>query len=75
MPPLKELYAFIAEGPDGNEGIASIKVTEEAWLPLVAQTKEEIEAYRPIAAKLAETLKKPVLLSRFTAREDLDTIQ
>lgn len=75
MATLKELYAFIAEGPDGNEGIASIKVSEMVWLPLVAQTREEIEAYRPLAAKLAETLKKPVLLSHFTMREDLDTIQ
>lgn len=75
MARLKELYAFIAEGPDGNEGIASIKVTEEAWLPLVAQTKEEIESYRPLASKLSEQLGKPVLLSRFTVREDLDNIQ
>lgn len=75
MAKLTELFAYIAEGPDGIEGIASIQVTEELWTPLVSSSREELEAYRPIAAKLAETLKKPVALCHFTMREDLDIVK
>lgn len=74
MTKLTELYAFIAEGPDAKEGIAAVQVSEEVWFPLVGQTKEELELLRPLAVKLAESLKKPVTLSHFTMREDLDTI-
>lgn len=74
MTKLTELYAFIAEGPDEKEGVAAVQVSEGVWFPLVGQTREELDLLRPLAIQLAETLKKPVILSHFTLREDLDTI-
>jgi hypothetical protein len=75
MTTLTELFAFIAEGPNGKEGVASVQVAADVWFPLVAQTREELELLRPLAVRLSETIKKPVILSHFTMRKDLDTIQ
>lgn len=71
---VKELYALVATDPQGNEGVAVVQVEGGVPIPLVAETREVIEQYRPFAAKLAQTFGKPVIVSRFSVREDLESI-
>lgn len=74
MSKVTELFAYVAMSPEGKEGVAMIKISEEVWIPLVTESKEQAEAYRPVAQKIAEAFGKPVFLARFSVREDLETL-
>lgn len=71
---VKEIYAMVATDPQGNEGVAVIQVTPDVVIPLVAETRDVIEQYRPLAAKIAQTFGKPVWITRFSVRENLESI-
>ena len=68
MSTVKELYAYVATSPQGS-GIASIKVGDQIWLPLVAGQREEIEQLRAVAGQLANVLQAPVSLVKFSNPE------
>ena len=74
MSTIQDLFAYLATNPEGRQGIASIKVTDEVWLPLVTENREQIDQYRPIAQQLAALTGKPVTLVRFGNAEVVDTI-
>lgn len=74
MSTLQELYAWMATSPDGRNGIASLKVTDDVWLPLVTDRRDQADQYKPVAQHLASLTGKPVTLVRFGNPEVLDTI-
>lgn len=76
MAKLAELYAFTASDQEGNESIVGFAHPQDprVMVPLVAQSREGMEQFRPFAEKLAEAMKAPVSLVRFTVRENVETI-
>ena len=52
---VKEIFAYVATSPQGT-GIATVKVGDQIWLPLVAERREELEQLRPVAGQLANVL-------------------
>ena len=72
MPPVIEaVYAWVAEEPDGSEGIIAVKLKDQ-WHPLVGADPERIESFRDAAMSIHHTTLMPVRLLRFTTREILE---
>lgn len=73
---MAEVYAFTTADPSGNESIIGFAhpAAPDVMVPLVSKSMEEMEQYRPFAKKLAEALKVPVNLVKFTSREDVESI-
>lgn len=65
---IKEVFAYVATSPQGT-GIATVKVGDQIWLPLVAERREELEQLRPVAGQLANVLGVPVSLVKFSNPE------
>jgi len=74
---MTEYYVYAAFDGAGNESVVGIKppgADVPFMIPLTGRTREEMAQYRPLAEKLAEAMKMPVTLVKFTGREDVETI-
>jgi hypothetical protein len=74
---MTEYYVYAASDEQGNESVVGIKPPGDDvpfMIPLTGRTREEMVQYRPLAEKLAQAMKTPVSLVRFTRREDVETI-
>ena len=68
-----EMYAFLAVGDDGEEGVPSFYACG-MMLPLVAADAARVESLRAMARQVVAKSGRPVTLARFTVREDVETI-
>lgn len=71
---VNEIFAYVATSPQGT-GIATVKVGDQIWLPLVAERREELEQLRPVAGQLANVLQAPVSLVKFSAPEIMGEVK
>lgn len=67
------LFAFIAVDDDGSEGVMAF-MSPEGWMPMVGADEARINSLKPIAQQMSSWTKKQVVLTRFTAREDVELI-
>jgi hypothetical protein len=67
---IETIQAFVAVGPDGDEGIIGANVGH-GWTPFVAADPERLEQLRPMARKIAKETGIEVRLIRFSLRDDL----
>jgi len=71
-----EMWAFLAVGPkDGDEGIPAFLASDGVMMPLVCADKARIESLRPIAQEIATATKVPIVLARFSVRENVEEIK
>lgn len=72
--PLKidELYAFIAEEPDG-EGLAAHQLGA-MMMPLIGADAARVDSLRALAQHVADQTGRPLRLCRFSVREELEEI-
>lgn len=70
---IKEVWAYIAIGEDGEEGVCGFRSTQ-GWMPMVCADEARVKSFRPIAEKIARDSDKTITLARFTVRTDLETI-
>ncbi len=74
MPKITEIYAWVTIDKDENdEGIIGIK-TREGWIPAIGADKERIESLRPAAEATAKATGKTVVLTKFSVREEIESI-
>ncbi len=59
-----ELFAFVAEDEDGNEGVVSA-VYKDNTIPLVCPGLEVVKVFVPIAASIAKTNKINIKLYHY----------
>lgn len=76
MPKINELFAFIFadSGPD-DEGVPSYTLPNGMTFPLLGADPARIDSLRPMAQEMSRRLGKPVVLARFTQREDVELIE
>lgn len=67
------MYAFIAIGEDGDEGVCAM-YTPEGWVPMVGSDMTRVDQLRPIAAEIAKRTGKMVHLRRFAQMEIVNVI-
>jgi hypothetical protein len=75
MPKVQEIFVYLAEGPDGDEGIAAGEFSSMGWVPLVAASPHVAELILPKAQMIAAASGCRIRLVRFTCREDLHTVE
>lgn len=70
-----ELYAFIAQGPQG-EGVAGyMDPATNTMMPLVGADQARVDSLRALAQTVSTVTGLDLTLARFTVRTDLDTIR
>lgn len=70
---IPELYAFIADEPQGEGGICAADLGG-TLMPLVTGNPANLDAMRGFAQQIADASGLQVKLVRYTVREDLEVI-
>lgn len=72
---IEAVHAFVAVGPDGEEGIIGMMMPDGGWMPMIAADRTRLEQLLPAAREQAVALERQtghkVKLVRFTTREEL----
>lgn len=68
---ITELFAWIVEHPDGEDGVPAVRGRDDMVMPLIGSDRERIESLRSAAMECAETM--PVRLVRFAQVEILES--
>ena len=71
MPRILQLFAFLAVGDDGDEGVIA-GIMHGAWVPLVGADMARIDSLRRMAEQVARETGKRIVLAKFSAREDVE---
>jgi hypothetical protein len=72
---ITEIWAFTSIDPkDDEEGIIGLR-TPEGWVPMVAADKTRLLQLRHKAEEVAAITGRPVHLTRFSVREDVEVLQ
>lgn len=72
---IQELYAAIAVGEDGDEGVIGYRDRAgETWIPLVGSDRGRYESIKALAASVARKQGIKVMMCRFTIREELEEL-
>jgi len=70
---IDQMFAFIVVDDDGTEGVCAFN-GPNGPVPMVGADMARVESLRPIAQMLANALKKPVTVAKFSIREDIEVI-
>ena len=73
MPRIVELFAFLAVGDDGDEGVIG-GYFDGSWMPFVGADMARMESLRAFAEEISRKTGKRIVLAKFSAREDVETI-
>ena len=69
MPIIDELFAFVAEEEEGEEGVIGMvlemPVTGNTFTPLVGADMDRMESLKPYALDIAKASGKKVVLKKF----------
>ena len=74
MPRIDALYAWVAQEPDGGEGVCSADFGANLHMPLVGADIERMKSLRDHAEFVRRMTGYPVRLVRFGRREDLEEL-
>ncbi len=58
------IWAFVAIGDDGEEGLVGM-LTTNGWMPFVCADQSRVDGLRPFAKQVAEETGRPVTLVQF----------
>ena len=73
---MTSLWAYTQVDPvDDQEGIIAFLGHDGSLHPLIASDRVAMDSLRPIAETTARSTGRPVTLSRFSVRENLETIE
>lgn len=75
MPKIDRIYAFITTDKDSeDEGIVARRIGD-FWMPLIGADEARVEIMRYLAKDIAKITGKPVVLAKFTNREDIEELE
>jgi hypothetical protein len=69
-----ELWAYVIEDPDGNEGVPAVLING-LWYPLMGADRDRMTMLEPRARELAHNHGKRLELRRFTKVEAVAVIE
>lgn len=72
---IEKLYAWVAEEPDGGEGILGSDLPGLGYVPLIGADRARIESYRSIAQAMGDKTGYPIRLKLFAAGTVIDEIK
>lgn len=61
---IKELWAYVQVGDDGDEGVLA-ELVGDSWIPLIGADEVRLKQLRPTAEAIAHATGKPVMLRHF----------
>lgn len=72
---IEELFAFIAEEAEGDEGVVAVPVGDNDQVPLVAADRARMEALIPTAQAIASQSGIAIKIIRLSQRTDEQVIE
>lgn len=69
------LHAFIATEPDGTEGIVGALLPNGTWSPFIGADQARVESLRPVAQEIQKRAGCPMVLAKFSVREDIEEVK
>lgn len=70
-----ELWAWIATGEDGDEGVLAFRGADAVWVPLVCADQARIDSTRDYAQNMARAANKKVELRRFMVGSVVEVLE
>lgn len=75
MSKVEEVWAYVYEEADGNEGIPAFLLEgPQIWMPMIGADRTRVESLRPYAQKIANSTGKQLTLVRFGFRQEMEVI-
>jgi hypothetical protein len=72
---MKEVYVFITNDPQGNEGVVAVINPNGQMQPLISFDGADMEPMTNAAQQIADETKQDIKLIKFDNREELNTIE
>lgn len=72
---IESVYAWVHTEEDGTEGVPAFQDPAGGFMmPLIAADPDRLVSLRPIAEGIVANTGKPLVLAKFSVREDVETI-
>lgn len=71
---IQHLWLYTAIDEDDEEGVVAFLSPSGAWMPLVASDDIRLAEYARIAQDLSTATRRPLKLSRFDQRVDIESV-
>ena len=69
MPKITELYAWIVDEGEGDEGVPAV-LTDGMWCPMIGADMERVRSLKKHAETVAKQYGKPMTFKRFVLVDD-----
>jgi hypothetical protein len=68
---IEAVYAFMSVDDEGLNGICATVLPGVGATPMVTASLKAVELMKPQAERIAKMIDRPVILAKFTSREDI----
>jgi hypothetical protein len=72
---MSEVYAFVTQDQEGNEGVVTIINPHGQMQPLISFDDSQLDLMKGAAQQIADETKQDIQMIKFTTREGLDTFE
>lgn len=72
---MSEVYAFVTQDQQGNEGVVTIINPHGQMQPLIAFDDSRLDLMKGASQQIANETKQAIQMLKFTTREELDTFE
>jgi len=73
MSKIEHVYAFVTDTKPGEEGVVGLRLND-VWVPMLAGSKDDMEALLSNGLLIANTLKLPVRVLEFGSPKEITTL-
>lgn len=71
---IESIWAFLGIHEDNDEGIVGVMMGDQ-WMPFIAADETRLRELRGHAQMIADFTGKPIVLTKFSVREDVERIE
>lgn len=72
---MSEVYAFVTQDQEGNEGVVTIINPHGQMQPLIAFDDSQLDLMKGASQQIANETQQAIQMLKFTTREELDTFE
>ena len=72
---IEQVWVFIAQDDEGNEGVCAFNAGNLGWLPMVAADEKRVDSLRKTAEKMAEESGDKIVLCKFSVRDEVEVFE
>ena len=70
---IDQVWVFIAQDDEGNEGVCAFNAGNMGWLPMVAADEKRVDSLRRTAERMAKESGDKIVLCKYSVRTEVET--